>query len=129
MLDTGSVTSAVISCWRTSLMIQERMDWLCLFAQALMRNFLNSFEEELEGRIDLPRIWLLRSANGIGRRTTSFREQGIVHIVLVVFPNLPQVQLALSLPFGLLRLSGFLALIKGVYHQANVGMLLKPDGC
>jgi hypothetical protein len=81
------------------LMIQERMDWLCLFAQALMRNFLSSFEEELEGRIELLKIWLLRSVNGIGRRTTSFREQGVVHIVLVVFPNLPQVQLALPLPF------------------------------
>jgi hypothetical protein len=38
------------------LMIQERMDWLCLFAQALMRNFLSSFQEELEERIDLPKI-------------------------------------------------------------------------
>ena len=56
MLDTGSVTSAEISCSRTSLMIQERMDWLCLFAQALMRNFLSSFQEELEERIDLPKI-------------------------------------------------------------------------
>lgn len=61
MLDTGSVTSAVISCWRTSLMIQERMDWLCLFAQALMRNFLSSFQEELEERIDLPKIFPFRN--------------------------------------------------------------------
>jgi hypothetical protein len=34
------------------------MDWLCLFAQALMRNFLSSFQAELEEQIDLP---LLRS--------------------------------------------------------------------
>jgi hypothetical protein len=43
------------------LMIQERMDWLCLFAQALMRNFLSSFREELEERIDLPKISLIWS--------------------------------------------------------------------
>src|SRR6266446_9364106 len=45
-------------------------------------------------------LWLLRSVNGMGRSTTSLREQGIEDIVGVVFPSRAQAACGLFQPCG-----------------------------
>ena len=48
------------------------MDWLCLFAQALMRNFLSSFREELEERLAFRGIVLCKAVIRRSRECIKF---------------------------------------------------------